>query len=340
MKYVSPLTDTQKTQLRQMMKNDASFRVRKRAHAILLSDSGYHVKEIARIYQADRNSVSSWIDAWEQQGMQGLYDNPRSGRPVKLTEEEKQLVRALLEQFPRRPKLVINKVGELTGKLIGKSTLKRIARAANLSWKRVKKSLKSTRDEQAFEHAKTEIKALRQQQQRGEIDLFYFDESGFSLEPVVPYAWQPIGEYIEIPASKSSRFNVLGFLNTSNQFHSFVFECSITSDVVIACFDWFSEQITRKTVVLIDNASIHTSDAFQDNLEQWEAKGLVIKRLPAYCPELNLIEILWRFIKYEWLPLSAYESLKTLIEAVEHILRKIGSEYWINFAELPAESSA
>ncbi len=340
MKYVSPLSDKEKLRLRQLIKNDSSFRVRQRAHAILLSDSGDHVQQIARMYHADRNSVSSWIDAWEQHGIQGVYDQPRGGRPVKLPEEEKQLALDVLTQFPRRPTLVIKQLMELSGKLISQSTLKRLAKAVKRRWKRVRTSLKSKRDEQAFEQAETAINALKQQEQQGKIDRFYFDESGFSLEPVVPYAWQSLGEYLEIPAAKSPRLNVLGVLNTSNQFHSFVFECSVNSDVVITCFDWFREQISRKTVVLVDHAPMHTSDTFQDRLESWDATGLLIKRLPAYCHELSLIDILWRCIKDEWLPLSAYTSFKTVIEAVEHILRNIGSEYCIHFAEFAVESSA
>jgi hypothetical protein len=34
-------------------------------------------------------------------------------------------------------------------------------------------------------------------------------------------------------------------------------------------------------------------------------KGLMIKYVPSYAPELKLIEILWRFLKYYWLPFSA-----------------------------------
>ncbi|MBC6474874.1 MAG: transposase [Hormoscilla sp. GM102CHS1] len=30
--------------------------------------------------------------------------------------------------------------------------------------------------------------------------------------------------------------------------------------------------------------------------------------LPTYSPQLNIIEILWRFIKYSWLNTDAYES--------------------------------
>ena len=54
---------------------------------------------------------------------------------------------------------------------------------------------------------------------------------------------------------------------------------------------------------------------------------------PTYSPELNLIEILWRKIKYEWMPFSAYQSLKHLDQALGNILKNFGSEYRIQFAE-------
>jgi hypothetical protein len=53
--------------------------------------------------------------------------------------------------------------------------------------------------------------------------------------------------------------------------------------------------------------------------------------LPAYAPELNLIEILWRFIKYYWLPFSAYTSFQCLCKAVEDILTRFGTDYTITF---------
>ncbi len=48
----------------------------------------------------------------------------------------------------------------------------------------------------------------------------------------------------------------------------------------------------------MDQASIHTSDKMMEKIEEWEKKNLEIFWLPTYSPELNLIEILWRFIKY------------------------------------------
>ena len=48
--------------------------------------------------------------------------------------------------------------------------------------------------------------------------------------------------------------------------------------------------------------------------------------------ELNIIEILWRFIKYKWLETKDYESYSTLVETVENILINFGTKYTINFA--------
>jgi hypothetical protein len=107
---------------------------------------------------------------------------------------------------------------------------------------------------------------------------------------------------------------------------------SIHTGVVIACFDAFCQTITKKTVVIMDHASIHTSEEFEHRIPSWKKQGLVIKYLPPYSPELNLIEILWRRIKYTWLPFSAYESLNALSEALEAILSHVGSEYQITFA--------
>ena len=151
------------------------------------------------------------------------------------------------------------------------------------------------------------------------------------MDPSIPYAWQPVGETIEVPAGKGKRLNVLGFLNTDSDLTPFCVESNVTSEIVIGCFDLFSETITKKTVVVIDNAPIHTSQAFKKRIPFWKKKGLILYFLPGYSPELNLIEILWRFIKYWWLPFSAYLNFRALVEAVEDILVNVGSKYKIAF---------
>jgi len=59
---------------------------------------------------------------------------------------------------------------------------------------------------------------------------------------------------------------------------------------------------------------------------------LKIFRLPSYSPELNLIEILWRFIKYEWIELQAYKSWNDFVEYIENVIKNFGIKYKINFA--------
>jgi transposase len=83
---------------------------------------------------------------------------------------------------------------------------------------------------------------------------------------------------------------------------------------------------------VVDQASIHTCDALQDKLEEWNERQIEIFQLPSYSPELNLIEILWRFIKYEWIEISAYKNWQSLVAYVEKVLREFGENYVINFA--------
>ena len=120
-----------------------------------------------------------------------------------------------------------------------------------------------------------------------------------------PYAWQPVGETLEVPCSKSKRLNVLGFMNRDCAFQSFVFEGSINSAVVVGCIDHFAKSIERPTALIIDNAPVHTGNEFLGNVEGWEEQRLTIVPIASYSPELNLIEILWQKIKYEWTPFSA-----------------------------------
>ena len=117
-----------------------------------------------------------------------------------------------------------------------------------------------------------------------------------------------------------------------NTFSSLAFEESINTNVVVESIDDFSKNIKRKTVLVVDNAPTHTSDDFLEKIEVWKKRGLTIKFLPPYSPELNKIEILWRFIKYHWLPFSSYQCFNNLRENLFHILKNIGSLFKINFS--------
>ena len=111
-------------------------------------------------------------------------------------------------------------------------------------------------------------------------------------------------------------------------------EGSVDSRAVVAIMDTFIRQVAHPqhfTVIVLDNASIHTSALFKDPLERWLQQRVIVYWRPTYSPELNRIEILWRKIKYEWLPLSAFGSIHTIRAALANITDNIGSKYRISF---------
>jgi len=199
--------------------------------------------------------------------------------------------------------------------------------------------VKGKRNDEDFQRDKEYLKTLKQQEDDGELMLYYFDESGFSSTPCVPYGWQPIGETRQIPCHRSKRMNVLGFFNRSNDLHFYSSEQSVTTDTVVKAFDAFVETYADKyqeakvpCFVVLDNASIHRSGAFKEKLAGWQQQGVYLHFLPPYSPELNLIEILWRKIKYEWLPLDAYQSYAHLKKWLLEILGNVGEKFQITFA--------
>jgi DDE superfamily endonuclease len=96
---------------------------------------------------------------------------------------------------------------------------------------------------------KRELEVLQKQEDQGRIDLYYFDEAGFTLDPSIPYAWQEPGTVIEIPAQKYGRMNVVGFMNRKNDLHPFIFEQSVHTGVVIAWFEEFSKTLKKKRLL-------------------------------------------------------------------------------------------
>ena len=167
------------------------------------------------------------------------------------------------------------------------------------------------------------------------IDLYFADEAGFNLTPYVPYGWQKVGEQTAIPTKKKQVANVLGLLNPLNK-HLITYTAKdkemINSAFMINRFNDLSEKINKETVIILDNAPWHKSEAFMAKLQQWQQKDLYIFHLPPYCPHLNLIETLWRKIKYEWLRPKDYNSKTALKKRLKEIFITFNDGFNINFS--------
>ena len=181
---------------------------------------------------------------------------------------------------------------------------------------------------------KKELEILQGLADEGALDLYYFDESSFSLQPNIPYGWQKKGETIELESTRSPSLNALGFLTKENTLVPYLIEGSVDRFVVVEVFEDFLSPLdsTRRKVIVIDNAPAHTSEFFQLHEEHWKEKyNAELFPLPTYSPELNIIEILWRFVKYQWLPWEAYQSIEKLLEERWNVFLHVGDDFIISF---------
>ena len=105
-------------------------------------------------------------------------------------------------------------------------------------------------------------------------------------------------------------------------------EGSCRTGEVLGYLDSLAEEAQRegrRVVVVLDNAPFHKAGAIQEGRAGWEAKGLELYYLPAYCPHLNLIEGVWRRLKGFLMPSRYYDSLAELKQAVLNALRLLGA---------------
>ena len=223
--------------------------------------------------------------------------------------------------------------------VLSTSSLRRLARHLGYSWKRLRRSLKARRDAVLFGFFQQELAELHRSERAGELAVVYVDECRVSRQAPVPYAWQVRGQpAVGLPAERGAGgYSVLGFwqpgaADPANAFVGLLSETAWTAELFVKAVDEQVSALDRPTVLVLDNASIHRATCVQQRLQAWRTAGLQLQFLPAYSPELNRIEILWRFLKHYWLTPPDYDSLDTLYQRLQDILKRIGRDYTVTFA--------
>ncbi len=100
---------------------------------------------------------------------------------------------------------------------------------------------------------------LEEQSRQGSIDLFYGDETGINELGYVPYAWQFKDEKLGVPAARGKQINCFGLVTRSSQFAFQTSYGNVNADFIVDFFEGFSLSISKKTVVVLDNAKIHVA---------------------------------------------------------------------------------
>ena len=179
---------------------------------------------------------------------------------------------------------------------------------------------------------KEALALLEQQAQQGTIELYYGDESQVSTEGYVPYGWQFADEQVCIESAKGAGLNCFALISRDNRLSYATSQETVTADFVVEQLDKFSLALSKPTVVVLDNARIHTATKVKRALEGWQNRGLYLFYLPPYSPHLNLAERLWKELKARWLKPEDYTTGQLLFYQVSLALAAVGKELIINFS--------
>ena len=159
------------------------------------------------------------------------------------------------------------------------------------------------------------MQELEELDSKGDIILYYADESHVCTNGYVPYGWQYKDEDVYVPAEKAARLNIFGMITRRNEY-----------------LDLMSFSVKKKTVVVLDNASVHRNRKIKELRKIWEDRGLFLFYLPPYSPELNPAEILWRVLKCKWLRPVDYTTTDALFYATNSALAAVGNILKVNYS--------
>ena len=95
------------------------------------------------------------------------------------------------------------------------------------------------------------------------------------------------------------------------------FERKLTSDDLLAYLRDRLPAADVPRVVVLDNAGIHTSKAVKAARPALARLGVYLYYLPAYSPELNRIEPVFKQVKHQDIPVRSYTTKADLRQAVE-----------------------
>ena len=91
---------------------------------------------------------------------------------------------------------------------------------------------------------------------------------------------------------------------------------TLTTDDVIDFLKSLS-WVERRAVVVLDNASIHTSEAAKARRKELKKLGIDLYFLPPYSPKMNRAEAVFRQVKHVEVPTRSFASKEELQRAAE-----------------------
>ena len=147
------------------------------------------------------------------------------------------------------------------------------------------------------------------------VELFFLDASHFVMGGFPGRVWSVVRKWVKTSCGRQ-RFNVLGALNFVTKKVEIVVNATyITSAEVIAMLEKLAQNYVEKPIkVVLDNARYQRCKVVA---EATERLGVELIFLPAYSPNLNLIERVWKLVKSQVLGGFYHETFDVFCGAIE-----------------------
>jgi transposase len=299
-----------------------------RIRAIELYKKGEKINEISYFLGFHRGVVSKWISLFKKEGKKALLSKKANGPQFKLSEKEiKEIINILYDDATiygfENPlwncKMVQQTIFKQTGKRIHTTNIMRLFRRLNLSPQKPER-ISSQKNRKAVKRwLREEWPKIEEHRRKWQAMLYFQDESGISLIPVLGRTWAPKGKTPKVLVTgKRGGFCVTSAISPAGKLIFRIEKGKVNADKHIEFLKQIMKQHPhRKIIVIEDSAPVHKAKKIERFVEQ-NKNRLAIYKLPPYCPELNPTEHVWAYLKAH--ELKTHQAQNT--EELKHLVKR------------------
>ena len=338
--YVRQPTEGERAELRRMTRQEVG-RVSQRAQMVLLSAQRRTVPEIAALFAVSRATVRFWLRQFDAAGPAGLRDEPRSGRPRKLTPQAEETLATWLGHDPQQVDpaylatcwtvaMLLLGLGARLQLALGATTLRTTLHRLGLRWRRPRLAMPRKTDPEKTAKQWRIVEAVLQA--GPEAAILYADESRVQTLPLVRAMWSWVGQQWRIPTPGSNTARaIFGALEIrTGRWTYLVRERMRTEDFLAFLAHLLTVYPRHPIILIVDNYSSHTAGEVRD----WLAARprLQLHFLPTHCSHLNPVERIWLQLKGDLAANRLYGSIKLLLASVDRFFAAMTPEQALTWA--------
>jgi transposase len=282
-------------------------------------------QEIAAIAAVHPNSVTNCLKEYQQGGLDAVRQL-HFYQPQSELQAHQTTLKAYFEQHPCASlKEAAAKIEALTGLKRSLPQVEKFLKKMGLKCRKVGCLPAKADPDQQADFLSQQLQPRLDEAQAGLRAVFFVDAAHFVLAPFLGFLWCFTRVFIPAPAGRQ-RFNVLAALNAVT--HDLVVvtnDSYITATSVCALLHQLAAlKLTLPITLVLDNARYQRCALVQDLAATLHIELLY---LPAYSPNLNLIERLWKFVKKEALYSKYYQNFASFKEAITGVLNETSGKH-------------